>query len=361
VRARSVYFATLTVVAVAGAVAIIVAGLASVLPPSWPTLPGSLPLLRLAAAALLILALIGAARALAIHAERRFTTSWWDPATAYDAPLEWPEVYRLVACDERMDPLGFERGPRWRGWCGWRWRALLYLLGALILWGLILSGLDLAYDPRPRDFMLVPDDRAITPGLATVTGNPTAYLALLAAIVTIIFTYYQLRAKVRADSRQQWIIRARELLGQVVALTDAYRDLSADFRPRDAEEMWNKMNPLRLELELMLNPSEKDHRLLLHLIQRFASRGRNPGTIQDATILRQSIAKALKPDGPKPDRHWDAVTDSTEREELVSDILRESDWNPIINSEGREAQVSYILRLSHVVLKREWERVKHTR
>jgi hypothetical protein len=257
-----------------------------------------------------------------------------------------------------MDPLGFERGPRWRGWRRW---ALCYLLAALILWGLILSGLDLTYDPRPRDFMLVPNDRAIAPGLAAVIGNPTAYLALLAAIVTIIFTYYQLRAKVRADSRQQWIIRARELLGQVVALTDAYRDLSVDCGGRDAEEMWNKMNPLRLELELMLNPSEKDHRLLLHLIQRFASRGRNLGAIQDAKILRQSIAKALKPDGPKPDRRWDAVTDSTEREELVSDILRESVWNPIINAEGREAQVSYILRLSHVVLKREWERVKHTR
>ena len=119
------------------------------------------------------------------------------------------------------DPLGFERRARWRGCRGWLWRTSLYLLAALALWGLILSGLDLAFDPRPRDFMLVPRDRQISPGLAAVIGNPTAYLALLAAVVTIIFTYYQLRAKVRADSRQQWIIRARELVGQVVALTDA--------------------------------------------------------------------------------------------------------------------------------------------
>ena len=111
----------------------------------------------------------------------------------------------------------------------------------------------------------------------------------------------------------------------------------------------------------MLNPSEKDHRLLLHLIQRFASRGRNPGAIQDAKILRRSIAESLSPDGPRPNRGWDDLADSGERDDLASDVLRASDWNPIINAEGREAQVSYILRLSHVVLKREWERVKHTR
>lgn len=359
-RARPIYFATVGVVALAGALAILAAGLVGALPDSWPAAPSALPLLRLAAAALAILALIGTTHLLAIHAERRFTNSWWDPAAAYDAPLTWPDVYRLIVCDVKTDPLGFERRPRWRGCRGWRWRALLYLLAALTLWGLILSGLDLAYDPSPRDFMLVPKDSKISPGLAAVIGNPTAYLALLAAVVTIIFTYYQLRAKVRADSRQAWIIRARELIGQVVALTDDFRDLRDKRRFPDAEATWTRMNPLRLELELMLNPSEKDHRLLLFLIQRFASRGRNAEPIQDAKILRQSIAESERSQGPLPDRGWSDVDDA-EREALVSDVLSKSRWNDIVNAEGREAQVSFILRLSHVVLKREWERVKHTR
>lgn len=360
-KTRPVYLATLGIVAIAGVLAMAIAAAVGAFPDRPSSVPADLPLLRLAAAALVVLALMGACHALAIHAERRFTSSWWDPAATYDSALEWADVCRLVACDEKKDPLGFERLPRWRGCRGWRWRAWLYLLAALILWGLALSGLDLAYDPRPPAFTLVPKDRQVSPALVAVIGNPTAYLALLAAMVTIIFTYYQLRAKVRADSRQQWIIRARELLGQVVAHVDGYRDLRADFRPRDAEEVWNKMNPLRLELELMLNPSEKDHRLLLHLIQRFASRGRNPDLIQDARILRRSIARSLRPGGTESGRSWERLSEE-ERDDLASKVLRESaDWNPILNDEAREGQVSYILRLSHVVLKREWERVKHTR
>jgi hypothetical protein len=44
VTARPVYFATLTVVVVAGAVAILAAGLAGVLRLSWPILPDSFSL-----------------------------------------------------------------------------------------------------------------------------------------------------------------------------------------------------------------------------------------------------------------------------------------------------------------------------
>jgi hypothetical protein len=62
---------------------------------------------------------------------------------------------------------------------------------------------------------------------------------------------------VRADSRQAWIVNARKLLGEVVALIDAHQDLRDANQFKQACEIWKELNPKCLELELMLNPSEK--------------------------------------------------------------------------------------------------------
>jgi len=344
-----VYSATVTAVALAGVATILLACRAGAVVSLTPELQDRLPLLRIGALALVILAALGAGHALAAHAKRRFTTAWWDPAMrADDADLEWCDVYALVAYARETDPLGVKDRIRWKDW--W-WGLGRYLLGALALWSLALSAFDFLRDPRPRSFQLVEEGFELHPSLVSVLGNPTAYLALLAALLTALFTYYQLRAKVRADSRQQWIIRARQLLGEVVALIDAHRDLRDKRRYAQAAEMWTRLNPLRLELELMLNPSEKDHRLLLYLIQRFASwRGANLEPIQDAKLLRESIAASAKPEGSQPG-------ESPGKEEPDLGTL----WNDIIYAKRREDLISYILRLSHVVLKREWERVKHTR
>lgn len=108
------------------------------------------------------------------------------------------------------------------------------------------------------------------------------------------------------------------------------------FRQHCSTWVWIQLNPLRLELELMLNPSEKDHRLLLYLIQSFSA-WRTPRIVpQDARILIASIESGTRDPALRPK------------------------WKKIIETQDRADLVSYILRLSHVVLKREWERVKHT-
>lgn len=72
------------------------------------------------------------------------------------------------------------------------------------------------------------------------------------------------------------------------------------------------------------------------MIQNFAS-WREPKLItQDGQIFRADIAAGMP--GGELSEEWKKILDAKERSELVC----------------------YILRLSHVVLKREWERVKHT-
>lgn len=299
----------------------------------------ALPLLRLSGFMAIGLCTYGCLRFAAQHFVTAARTSWWEPGLAPEPDdLSWDEVYRLVAFDSALDPIGVKRQMRW-AW--WRRSLILQVPLYLLIWGIALSAFDLVRDPSPRDFLLAKLSPTLPKEVAAAIGNPTAYLALVVGGATIFFTFRQIRAKVRADSRQQWIIQARKLLGEVVALVDAHRDLRAANRFQHAEEIWEKLNPARLELELMLNPSEKDHRLLLYLIQRFA-RWRDPlFESQDAQIVRRSIAEAY-------------------RGETTADASIPAKWKPIIDGEDREL-VSYILRLSHVVLKREWERVKHTR
>ncbi|WP_066827732.1 hypothetical protein [Sphingomonas mali] len=306
----------------------------------WKLDVTELPLLRLSGWMAIGLCAYWSLRAIAQHFVIKARTAWWEPGLTPDPDdLSWDEVFQLVAFESTLDPIGVEKQIRW----AW-WRRTLILQAALYLlvWGIALSAFDLIRDPAPRDFLLSKVSPALSKEVAAAIGNPTAYLALVVGSATIFFTFRQIRAKVRADSRQQWIIQARKLLGEVVAMIDAHRDQRASNSFKQAEQTWGKLNPARLELELMLNPSEKDHRLLLYLIQRFASWRHPRQESQDARIVKRSIAEAY--------HGWDTAQASIPEK-----------WKPIIEGEDRAELVSYILRLSHVVLKREWERVKHTR
>ncbi|GAA0308933.1 hypothetical protein GCM10009087_18700 [Sphingomonas oligophenolica] len=300
--------------------------------PDWT----ALPLIRLSAVAVLCVVTLWSMYTTAAVFEKRAITSWWQPASASDvSDLSWDDVYKLVAFDRKLDPLGVEARVRWKWWI----LALpIQISFQLALCSVALSLFDLLQNPRPRAFLLegssVMGDKALAKPLAAVIANPAAYLVLVVGLATIFFTLRQIRAKVRADSRQAWILKARELLGEVIASVDAHKIALAANDAKKAEKLWNKLNPKRLELELMLNPSEKDHRLLMYLIQHF-SVWRTPGVAaQDAEILKEIIAETT----PEPKR-----------------LL---EWHGILLTPDRSALVSYILRLSHVVLKREWERVK---
>jgi hypothetical protein len=300
--------------------------------PDWTVLP----LIRISAVALLSVVTLWAMYTVAARFEERAIIPWWQPTKASDvSDLNWDDVYMLVAFDRTLDPLGVEKRVRWVWWSR---NLVVQIPIQLVLCSVALSLFDLLQNPRPREFLLegssLMGDKPLAKPLAAVIANPAAYLVLVVGLATIYFTFRQIRAKVRADSRQAWILKARELLGEVVAAIDAHKIALAANDVTKAEKVWNKLNPKRLELELMLNPSEKDHRLLMYLIQHF-SVWRTPGVAaQDAQILKEIIA------------------------ETTLDPARLLQWHAILLTPDRSALVSYILRLSHVVLKREWERVK---
>jgi hypothetical protein len=302
----------------------------------WEPDTSALPLMRFSAMPVLGLVTIWAMYTVGLIFQNQAITSWWQPHSGTDlSDLSWDEVYELVAFDEKLDPLRVTRRVRWKWWL----RSLrIQIPFYLTMCSLALSVLDLLQNPKPRSFLLEGSsfmgDTPLAKPVAAVIGNPTAYLALVVGLATIFFTFRQIRAKVRADSRQAWILKARELLGDVVASIDAHHERIAANDYKNARELWNTLNPKRLELELMLNPSEKDHRLLMYLLQHFSAWRVPPVIPQDAKILKDIIADE---------------TPSTKR-------LQE--WNTILNATDPAALVSYILRLSHVVLKREWERVK---
>lgn len=142
------------------------------------------------------------------------------------------------------------------------------------------------------------------------------------------FTFRQLRAKVRADNRQAWIDRAHRLLSELARRPCTTMD------PRSAE----RISRLRIELELMLNPSEEDHRLLLYLLQRLHVPS-HVDSIAGARTLLEVV-----------------------RDEVASGSSIEAvGWLGSLARADPEQLAGFVVRLSHVVLKREWERVKHTR
>lgn len=315
-----------------------------------PTLAERLPLLRAALALGLLAAGTAAVTALWRRAASRLRRRWWDPADGRpEGPLSWDQIHALVAFDPDSDPLvpvGANRAGRaTREW-------LPAALAATVVVLVAAQALAFLWDPTPwPGFLSGGDDDRLFRDVVGASGNLTAYLALLASAITIVFTYGQLQARVRADSRQQWIIQARSLLADALAAAEAHRSAAPWSRARARQEMDRR----RLELELMLNPSEKDHRLLLYLVQRNALLGLvGEDDIQDARSVRHSIARsgsAPAQAGAVPFEHPDGAA----RPDLGPA------WNSVLYASRREDLLAYVLRLAHVVFKREWERVKHTR
>ena len=208
-----------------------------------------------------------------------------------------------------------------------------------------------ARNAMPKGCKLIghPDTNKLTSKPADVNlnlnGNLTALLALVAAAVSIVFTHQQLQAKVKADSRQAWISTLRANIARFTALADTVHTKPTSRSTRNEQELTTR----RLEMELMLNPSEKDHRLLMYLSLKIAFFD-GPAGFQQVDDVK-NLEAAIK----------------------ISVGYVEADWQPLLKSlptrktdESAVRQqysdlIGYTMRLAHVVLKREWEQVKATR
>ncbi|NUB12581.1 hypothetical protein GAY28_07555 [Azospirillum brasilense] len=310
--------------------------------------PSLAPLYR----AVLFAALLGlwaaGAEPLRAMIKRWFTIKWWDIGQSKpDGSLSWQDVFELASLEYERDPVTMahltagDLASQDLNANVFRSKATLPALA--VLFGLVMLGglnaiiVDYLLFPRVPSLIYSSADVPKVTDLASISQNLTAYLALVAAAISIVFTYHQLRAKVRADSRQAWINDVRENLAAIVndvafLLVDGRIDT----------EPFQRLNRRRMHLELFLNPSEKDHRLLMMIIRACVI----PGiTIEGDAHVRRHIRRSVEGlDGRHRDL-WDIVQHGRVPE----------------GQEARDKAISYIIKLSHVVLKREWERVRHTR
>ena len=316
-----------------------------------PAVPDRLPLLRIAIAIALLAGSVLAVARIGLRASDRLRRRWWDPSDGKpEGPLSWDEISTLVAFDPDRDPLVAVVSNR-SGRFANEWVPAALAIAVVVLGS--SQALGFLWDPTPWPGVFSGGDAdRVFRDVVGASGNLTAYLALLASAVTIVFTYGQLQARVRAESRQHWIIQARTLLAEALAAADAHRTAA----PWSKAKARRDMDERRLALELMLNPSEKDHRLLLYLIQRHALIGlAGEDDIQDARSVRHSIAQS---------RGTALTVAAAVAFDPPDDAFRPdlgAAWNSVLYANRREDLLAYVLRLAHVVFKREWERVKHTR
>ena len=218
-------------------------------------------------------------------------TSWWSPTiSAPEAGLNWDDVYGLVAFDKNPDPLGVIPKIRWRHW--WRTLALKQIPSHFVIGFAALVVIETTTNARCTS--QIPADCIRAENFIAGIDISPAILVFFLGCATIFFAFRRIRAKVLADSRQQWIIHARSLVSEVLALTDTHREARVKWFAGDASKIWKELNSKRLELELMLNPSEKDHRLLLYLVQKFVSWRTPKPEVQDALNVELSIASEVK-------------------------------------------------------------------
>ena len=275
---------------------------------------------------------------------KRCQTYWWDYADEPDAKMKWEVVRLLTIGNEEYGPfsLASDAGqkPKTRGSTMLRLNFGLTVWAAYVtLFCLVAEGIHFLVSPHVPTIFAFRVSTTSTPDLANaainLSGNLTAVLALIAAVISIYFTHKQLQAKVRADNRQAWIEKLRKLIADTIFLADKHA--SAGIWERKA--LWAKLNPIRLELELMLNPTERDHMLLVFFIQRMAFfNAKKRPKIEDADMLPAKI-----------------------KAEYCCETRFHESWDEILNGSSMHMLVTYSMRLSHVVLKREWERGKATR
>jgi hypothetical protein len=114
-----------------------------------------------------------------------------------------------------------------------------------------------------------------TSGLETSEGKFTAAAAVLA---TLAVAFYTIRAKVRSENRQKWIDEVRQKLAVVINYAghkNAVQETAAGcqrFESKMSPHLYPDANLARLTLELLLNPSEKDHRTLSRLLKNGTGR-----------------------------------------------------------------------------------------
>jgi hypothetical protein len=231
------------------------------------------------------------------YLRRAYRTHWFDVSTeGWLKKLSWkPDVRYLMT----RDPL--EHTPEWRAGLPFQTpRDFLALVLSLSVWFVGLLGLGALGKNPSKDNIEV----------------ATFLIGFLSLAVAATKVTYEWRLKARSENRQKWI---DEIRGTLSLLIENIPGMSDDGAARDEKaKVYFKEHG---KMELLMNPSEKDHRALMALIRHLY--GHDGVPIDDIPRRELGIAAPL-----------------------------------LSNPAGQIALKSQMIRLSNVVLKREWERVK---
>ena len=236
-----------------------------------------------------------------LRVERIHTTHWFNPSRNRDPKkLKWSDMQSLIDADPLNHRTTF-RFPMPEAAFHLLALAVVALFFASILWSIVV------YNPA----------ETLAPATKTWAW-PAGGIALFGTALTV---FYHVRLTARTKNRQEWIASIRERMRYLIS---AY-ELGNSAGKQDFGKVKNKI----VELELLLNPREPTHRTFLAVIRHMHGIDGHPLDEE----VRSHLTQAFQPrnDGsPAGDR---SLTPET--------------W------------VARAIRLSNIILKNEWERVKH--
>lgn len=180
--------------------------------------------------------------------------------------------------------------------------------------------------------------------LPDFTGTVTLFVGLIA----IYNATNQIIAKVRSENRQKWIDDVRSSLAEAITYmylfdpnlhaedsSTTLAEVEKDKKAKLASEEKNKAERVRFKLELLMNPSEKDHRTIGYLLRKAYQ-------VKKMELIDKSIEENLG-------NLLDEIVDINAQENTICEI---KDYDKLI---------SWLIRLTNATLKREWEVVKNAK
>ncbi|MYK40835.1 MAG: hypothetical protein F4049_11525 [Gemmatimonadetes bacterium] len=239
-----------------------------------------------------------------LRVDRIYRTHWFNPtkqATLRHA--EWAEIDDLIG----GEPLKYKRSYRIPERQSFR-----DFFALLILATFFVSTFKLIYSLDPKDL-----------SDTSAWALPAGVLVFIGTVVTVFF---RIRLTARTANRAEWIKSIRGTMTDLISACDVARE--PDVTPsRDVEKKIT-------ELELLLNPEERFHRAFLALIR---TAHRINDEFDKDVKLNMPVTFQIEKKGNGQDGESDDVPDSVSR----------NPWK------------ASCIRLSNVILKYEWERVKY--
>ncbi|NIY75998.1 hypothetical protein HED22_10110 [Thalassospira sp. HF15] len=183
-------------------------------------------------------------------------------------------------------------------------------------------------------------------------GKDTALFYVVGGVGSVLAFLLQFRANLRSRNRQEWLERVRESLSETINNIPTDEDRDKNFRVfcRSSEDRIVtgasavKGQAHRIKLELLINPSEEDHRALSTLI-RIAYGISDPNELWNW----------WNPKGNnQADEGFAHVLDVDKHVYKNVDAFR----TLVTRRTDQKYLITLAIRLSNAILKREWERVK---